>query len=221
MTGGIIKYMKIIDITMWMGDWVYPGDKPLKLEKPYSAFGEDKEFCYNFSTNSADGTHIQSPHYMLKNGKRINEFPIDYFRREAIVVDLYDTKGEFISGNELRNQLDKKDLNDKAVILRTGIMDQLLEGKKVKDKLMHPEDAQYLIDKGVKMIVADVTCLDAPLENDGNAPTTRLFCKHEVVLVKQACNLKAILKRYVIVEAYPLKIRGISGTPVRAIVIED
>ena len=213
--------MKIIDISMWMGDWVYPGDKPLKIGDPYSAFGEDKEFCYNFSTNSADGTHIQSPHYILKEGKKINEFPINYFRREAIVVDFYNLQEEFIPGHELRKQLDNESLNEKAVILRTGIMDQLLEGEDVKDKLMHPEDAQYLIDKGIKMVVADVTCLDAPLENDGEAPTTRLFCKHDVVLVKQTCNLRAISKRLVIVEAYPLKIRDISGTPVRAIVIED
>ena len=206
---------------MWMGDWVYPGDKPLQIGDPYSAFGKNKEFCYNFSTNSADGTHIQSPHYMLKDGKKINEFPIDYFRREAIVVDFYNLQEEFIPSNELRKQLNSENLNNKAVILRTGIMDQLLEGKNVKDKLMHPEDAQYLIDKGVKMIIADVTCLDTPLENKGNAPTTRLFCKHDVVLVKQACNLQAISKRYVIIEAYPLKIRGISGTPVRAIVIEN
>ncbi len=213
--------MKVIDITMWMGDWVYPGDKPLQIGDPYSAFGKDKEFCYNFSTTSADGTHIQSPHYFLKDGKKINEFPIDYFRREAVVVDLYNLQEKFISSNELRRQLEKENLKNKAVILRTGIMDQLLDSKGVKDKLMHPEDAQYLIDKGVKMIVADVTCLDAPLENSGDAPTTRLFCKHDVVLVKQACNLQAISKHYVIVEAYPLKIRGISGTPVRAVVIED
>ena len=206
---------------MWMGDWVYPGDKPLQIDNPYSAFGKDKEFCYNFSTNSADGTHIQSPHYFLKNGKKINEFPIDYFRREAVVVDFCNLQEEFIPGNELRKQLDKENLNNKAVILRTGIMDQLLEGKNVKDKQMHPEDAQYLINKGIRMIIADVTCLDAPLENNGDAPTTTLFCKHDVVLIKQACNLRAITKRYVIVEAYPLKIRGISGTPIRAVIIED
>lgn len=206
---------------MWMGDWVYPGDKPLKIGDPYSAFGKDKEFCYNFSTNSADGTHIQSPHYMLKDGKKINEFPINYFRREAVVVDLYNLEEKFIPSNELKKQLDREDLNNKAVILRTGIMDKLLDGKEAKDKLMYPKDAQYLINKGVKMVVTDVTCLDAPLENNGDAPTTRLFCKHDVVLVKQTSNLQAISKRYVIVEAYPLKIRGISGTPVRAIVIED
>jgi len=206
---------------MWMGDWIYPGDKPLQIGSPYSAFGKDKEFCYNFSTNSADGTHIQSPHYFLKDGKKINEFPINYFRREAIVVDFYNLQEKFIPSNELRRKLDSENLNNKAVILRTGIMDQLLDGKNAKDKLMHPEDAQYLIDKGIKMIIADVTCLDTPLENNGDAPTTTLFCKHDVVLVKQACNLQAISKRYVIIEAYPLKIRGISGTPVRAIVIED
>ena len=213
--------MKIIDITMWMGDWVYPGDKPLQVGSPYSALGEDKEFCYNFSTNSVDGTHIQSPHYMLKTGKKINDFPINYFRREAVVIDFYDLKEKFIPSNELRKQLGKENLNNKAVILRTGIMDQLLAGKKVQDKLMHPDDAQYLIDKGVKMVVADVTCLDAPLENNGVAPATRLFCEHDVVLVKQTCNLSAISKHSVIIEAYPLKIRGISGTPIRAIVIED
>lgn len=213
--------MKIIDITMWMGDWVYPGDRPLKIGDPYSAFGEDKEFCYDFSTNSADGTHIQSPHYMLKDGKRINEFPIDYFHRDAVVVDYYDLNERFIPNNDLRERLDKENLVNKAVILRTGIMDQLLSGKDVKDKLMHPQDAQYLVDKGVKMIVVDVTCLDSPLENNGEAPCTNLFCKNDVVLVKQVCNLHAISKKKVIVEAFPLKIRGISGTPVRAIVIEN
>ena len=206
---------------MWMGDWVYPGDKPLQIGNPYSALGKDKEFCYNFSTNSVDGTHVQWPHYILKNGKKINEFPVGYFRREAVVVDFYNLKEEFLPGDELRKQVDKENLSNKAIILRTGIMDQLLEGKNVKDKLMRPEEAQYLIDKGIKMVVADVTCLDAPLENEGNAPTTKFFCEHDVALVKQVCNLKAISKRHVVVEAYPLKIRSISGTPVRAIVIED
>jgi kynurenine formamidase len=213
--------MKIIDITMWMGEWVYPGDKPLQISEPYSALGEEKEFCYNFSTNSVDGTHIQAPHYMLKDGKRVNDFPVEYFHREAVVIDFYDLKDEFIPSDDLRKQLENEELTNKAVIIRTGVMDRLIKGEDIKDKLMHTQDARWLVDKGIKMIVADVTCLDAPLENDGNAPSTRIFCNNDVVLVKQVCNLQSISKHYVTVEAYPLKIHGISGTPVRAVVLEE
>jgi kynurenine formamidase len=212
---------KIIDVTMWMGSWTYPGDKPLKLVGPYSAIGEDKEFCYNFTTNSVDGTHIQAPHYMLKEGKKVNDFELTNFRRRAIVIDVEPGENRFMDSISLFKQFAGEDLADKAIILRCGVMDKLIEGEDVKDILMKPSDAQYLVDQGVKMIVADQTCLDDPTLNNGSCESTGIFCRHEVILVKQVCNLAAVTKKHVIVEAYPLKIKDISGTPCRAVVIEE
>lgn len=212
--------IRIIDITMWMGDWTYPGDKPFSLSKPYSAIGEGKQFCYNFCTNSVDGTQVQSPHYMLKEGKNVNDFDISCFRREAVVVDLTEITDDTIPGDLLRKELDKENLNGKAVIFHTGVMDALIKGQNLKDKLLLLLDAKYLIDKGIRMIVTDTTCLDNPLATNGVCETTRFCCENNIILVKQVCNLDKISKRYVIVEAYPLKIRGISGTPCRVVAIE-
>ncbi len=212
---------KVIDITMFMGDWTYPGDKPFSIGEPYSAFGPDKEFCYNFSTNSAEGTHIQGPHYFLKNGKKINEFPIEYFRREAVLVDLTDINDDTIPTHFLKEQLNGEKMVEKAVIFRTGIMGRLINGEKVKDKLLLDDGARFLIGKGVKMVVTDTTCLDDPIANNGDAPITKLLLENNIVLVKQVCNLSQISKKHVVVEAYPLKIRGISGTPCRAVVLEE
>ncbi|MBL7169436.1 MAG: cyclase family protein [Candidatus Aenigmarchaeota archaeon] len=215
-----MKKQKTIDITMWMGDFTYPGDEKFKIEGPYSAIGEEKEFCYKISTNSVDGTHIQAPHYMLKNGKKINDFDISYFRREAVLIDLQDIDGNEIPLELLKKELDKENLKNKAVIFRTGVMDKLINGKNGKDKLLPVSGVKYLIDKGVKMIITDTTCLDNPFVTDGVCHTTLLCCKNDVILVKQVCRLNKISKRNVIVEAYPLKIRGISGTPCRVVITE-
>jgi arylformamidase len=212
---------KIIDITMWMGSWTYPGDKPFSIQGPYSAIGEGKEFCYNFCTNSVDGTHIQAPHYMLKDGKRINDFDLSDFRRQAIVVDVKPGEGRFMDSQYFKDQLKGETLTDKALILRSGVMDKLIAGRKVQDILLSPTDAQDFMDQGVKMVVADQTCLDDPSLNDGVCEATGIFCRHDVVLVKQVCNLASITQKRVTIEAYPLKIKGISGTPCRAVVIES
>lgn len=214
-----MKNQKIIDITMWMGDWTYPGDKPFSIQGPYSAIGEEKEFCYEFSTNSVEGTHIQAPHYVLKNGKRINDFPISYFRRKAIIIDIQGND-KYISHKIVKNAISLK-TDETAVILRTEVMDKLVAGKEIKDPLLSIESAKFLKNNGIKMIVTDTTCLDDPLSNDGECPVTKFCCQNNIVLVKQVYNLKVITKRSVIVEAYPLKIKGISGTPCRAVVIEE
>lgn len=214
-----MKKQKIIDITMWMGDWTYPGDKPFSIRGPYSAIGEEKEFCYEFSTNSVEGTHIQAPHYVLKNGKKINDFPISYFRRKAIVIDI-NKDNEYISSQIIKNAINVK-TDETAVIFRTGVMDRLIDGENVKDPLLSIEVAKYIKEANIKMIVTDATCLDDPISNNGECPTTQFCCENEIVLVKQVCNLKSITQKSVIIEAYPLKIRGISGTPCRAIVTEE
>lgn len=214
-----MKTPKIIDITMWMGDWTYPGDKPFSIQGPYSAIGEEKEFCYEFSTNSVEGTHIQAPHYILKNGKSINEFPLSYFRRRAIIIDIA-YPSTLIPSSIIESTM--KDItNQDAVIFRTGVMDRLIDGENVKDPLLSLEDAQLLKKSGIKMIVTDTTCLDNPLSNNGDCPTTKFCCQNDIVLVKQVCNLKEISQKSVVVEAYPLKIKEISGTPCRAVVIEE
>ncbi len=210
---------KLIDITMWVGDWTYPGDKPFSIKGPYSALGEDKEFCYNFCTNSVEGTHIQAPHYILKEGKGINEFSISYFRRKALVVDV-DISMPYIDTQLIENEI-KQIKDETAIIFRTGIMDRLIKGEEVKDVLLKPEDARKLKNTGIKMIVIDTTCLDDPISNGGNCPTTKFCCENDIVLVKQTCNLHEISKKIVVVEAYPLKIKRISGTPCRAVVIEE
>lgn len=214
-----MKNQKIIDITMWMGDWTFPGDQPFSIQGPYSAIGEEKEFCYEFSTNSVEGTHIQAPHYVLKNGKKINDFPISYFRRKAIVIDVPETD-KYISDKNIKDAIKLK-IDETAVILRTGVMDKLIAGKEIKDPLLSIESAKIIKTAGIKMIITDTTCLDDPLSNNGECPVTKFCCKNNIVLVKQVCNLKAITRRSVIIEAYPLKIRGISGTPCRAVVIEE
>lgn len=211
---------KVIDITMVMGSWTFPGDRQLQLEGPYSAIGEEKEFCYNFGTNSVDGTHIQAPHYILKNGKTVDQFPIESFRKEAVLIDLTNNKGPFMDSGAIHKETEGCSLKGKAVIFRTGIMDKLIAGEDAKDLLLKMEDAQFLMDRGITMIVIDTTCLDDFVGSGGEAPVTRFFCEHDVLLVKQVCNLSAISKREVIVEAYPLKINGISGTPCRAVVLE-
>ena len=214
-----MKNQKIIDITMWMGDWTFPGDQPFSIQGPYSAIGEEKEFCYEFSTNSVEGTHIQAPHYVLKNGKKINDFPISYFRRKAIVIDVSEDD-KYISDKNIKDAINLK-TDEEAIIFSTGVMDKLIAGKEIKDPLLSIKSAKYIKDAGIKMIVTDTTCLDDPLSNNGECPVTKFCCENEIVLVKQVCNLNEITKRSVIVEAYPLKIKGISGTPCRAVVIEE
>ena len=216
-----MKY-KVTDISIWMDEFKFPGNPKLNISGPHNRVsGKNPEFVYDIELCSQSGTHIQGPHYFDGNGAKIDEFEIEDFCGDAYIVDVI-KRGEDVTKEDLEEQISEIDLKGKIVIFRTGHMDELIK-KKIIENNKRPglslEAAKYLCeDKKVKMIAIDSIGLESRITE--NYEVNVYLCSKNILILECINNLYDIKNKEIILEAFPLKIRGIEGTPCRAIIKE-
>lgn len=78
--------MKIIDLSMliYNGMPVYPGDPKVEIKQVHS-LEKQGWVLRKLSFGSHTGTHLNVPSHMLKNGKTLNDLPLDNFYGPTIV----------------------------------------------------------------------------------------------------------------------------------------
>ena len=77
------------------------------------------------------------------------------------------------------------------------------------------ETALWLVEQGIALFGTDLIGIDHP--DDWRWTTHQAFLKHGVPMVQQLCNLGALQGKAFYFAALPLKIRGSTGGPVRAV----
>jgi kynurenine formamidase len=188
------------------------------------AYGFQSEaiFC-----NSHAGTHVDAPFHFLKDGQPIDELPLDRFFGTAVVYDLsHLAPRSHISAAELR-QCAEQGAPPQAgdiVLLRTGIDVKLGRPEYLTEYAgLSEEGATYLADRGVKGVGTDAAGIDAP--DAVTCPAHHVLLPRGIVVFENLANLERLLQvaagqrfRFY---ALPLKIRGASGSPVRAMAVLD
>lgn len=214
---------KLIDISMWIDEFVFPGDEPVHVEGPINVLtGRNPEFVYHLGVPTQAGTHVQGPHYFLRDGATIDAVPLERFEGRAHVLDIT-KRGEDTTDDHLRRLLRDRRLHGEIAMLRTGHMDELAAGAAL-DPARRPglslEAARYLVEEqGVSMIAIDSIGVESrtTLDYDVNV----YLCRNEVLILEGLVNLRHITASRVWLEAFPLKIRGVEGTPCRAVARQE
>jgi arylformamidase len=210
----------LIDISQWMGDSWFPGNPEFEIRGPFNRVpGSNPEFVYDLVMCSQTGTHIQGPHYFLESGERIHEFPLDCFEGLAFVVDI-EKRGCDTTRADLIEKLGDLQLEGKILILRSGNMEEIIAAAAI-DPSRRPglsfDAARYLAEEQkIKMIAIDSIGVES--RESKNFEINKYLCERGVLLLEGVVNLTSITAKEVFLEAFPLKIRGIEGTPCRAIV---
>ncbi len=211
---------ELVDVTMSMEDFLFPGDQPLTLDGPHNFLsGSNPEYIYTITMESQSGTHIQGPHYFLADGARIDAFPMHRFEGSAHIIDVV-KRGVDTTADELRQLLDHVDIAGRVLVLRTGHMAELIAGTALESSTrpgLSLDAARYLVeDKGISMIAIDSVGVESRVTS--NYEVNVYLCEHEVLILECLVNLESIVGDDLWLEAFPLKIRGVEGTPCRAIV---
>lgn len=213
---------KIIDLSIWMDSFTFPGNPPWKINGPFNRVtGSNSEYVYDFELCTQSGTHIQGPHYFNEHGKKINDFPLNRFEGSAHIIDV-EKRGDDVTRSDLEKLLANIELEGRILILRTGHMDELIREKKI-DPLRRPgislDAAKYLCDeKKINMIAIDSIGLES--RTSKNYEVNTYLCSKGKLILECITNLHEIKSKNVFVEAFPLRIKGVEGTPCRAIAKE-
>lgn len=218
--------MEIIDLTMMIDEQtpVFPDD-PKQEIKQTSTIEKNGWNEKRISFNSHFSTHIDAPFHMLKEGKKLTDYPMNKFIGEGIVIDAKNNSElslECMKDNNLKSYLNKFKKNklglddvkqDDIVFFCTG------HTKKAGSKEFFENNptiskslAQKLVDKKVKIIGLDSFSPDnAPFE------IHKLFFKHDILIVENLVNLDKLIGKRFQCFILPLKIKDADGAPCRVI----
>lgn len=210
----------LYDVTMWMDDFVFPGDRPVSVVGPLNVLsGDNPEHIYDVAVSTQAGTHVQGPHYFLPEGARVNDLPLHRFEGRAQLVDLT-KRGEDTTADDLAAVLAGRDLEGGVLVLRTGHMDELVAGAPLSAESrpgLSLDAARYLVeDKGIAMVAIDSVGVES--RESRNYEVNVYLCQHSVVILEGLVNLHQVRGDDLWLEAFPLKLRGVEGTPCRAVI---
>ncbi len=193
--------MKIIDISQEVLSCnVYPGDPASKAEKLLCM---EQGECYNlsaFSMCAHNGTHIDAPSHFIKDGKNIDDIPL-----ESMVGYCYVIKHDGdMNADEAAAAIEKAKI--------TGAGERLLISGNVT---VTEEAAEVFAKFGLKL-----------LGNEGQTvgPENAPLRVHQILLGANIVLLEGIVLSDVaegkyFLSAAPLNIKGFEGSPCRAYLI--
>lgn len=174
-------------------------------------------------------THMDSPLHFIKGGKAIDEIPLEMTMGEASVVDLsYIGENEGITPEDLETNGGHIEEDD-FVLLRTDWPDKMWGGVEFWSKAPYltEDGARWLAQKKPKAVGCDFPQDYVIRELGKREPEIDEFVVHHILLsrgilnIEYLTNLKSIKRKRVRFLAVPLKLKGVEGSPVRAVAIED
>jgi kynurenine formamidase len=171
---------------------------------------------------SHTGTHVDAPFHMEPAGKTIDRVPLDRFFAPAHVLDLHlvPSRGR-IGPAELRaarSRLGRRVSKGDAVLVRTG-----WERKRgtpaylTENPGLTTAGGRLLAGWGVSLVGIDAPNVDV-------AGDTRYGAHHALLaegipVLENVANLAAVGTRPFTLAAFPLRLRGASGSPVRLVAL--
>jgi arylformamidase len=170
--------------------------------------------------SSHSGTHIDAPFHFIKKGLKIDKIPLKRLVTDAVLcrikkgADKAVTKQDII---EFENKHGKLQPNS-TLIFATGWHKNLLKKYYfTKNPGLSISAAKYLVKKKISLVGIDSPSIDLGLDS-------RFLAHHQLLdngtlILENLCNLEKILGVHFKLVVLPLKLKGATGSPVRAIAL--
>lgn len=197
--------MKIYDISQEVfGCLVYPGD-PTPKKSMLKSMKEGEVYNLTaFSMCAHNGTHIDAPFHFIKDGKTVDEIPLEAFVGAAYIAEHCGT----VDAEDAAKMLEmarKRDLEAAKRILIKG------------DVEVSAEAARVFVESGTLLLGNEPQTIgpqDEPME------VHLILLKAGVVLLEGIC-LANVSEGVYFLNAAPLNLSGADGSPCRAVLIAN
>lgn len=209
---------------------VWPSFPPLDLERE-SLAARDGFTMERVEMRTHTATHVDSPRHFIPEGRTLDEFPLDKFMGEGVVLDLTDVGNAASITVEDIQQYEDEIRDGDIVMLNTG-WDQY-HGHTDEWYFEFPhltgDAAQYLVDLGASVVGIDTQSVGGWYDSvPAHEPTTDIhpadshlpLLENDVLSLEELCNLDAVRDGVATRRAYflfpPLNFQNTSGSSVRA-----
>ena len=211
--------MKLLDLTLTVSENIptFPGS-------PQPSFVQDKNIKndgYNSELlflSSHTGTHLDAPYHFQEKGEKIHEISLKRLVSSAILVKSRKKGDQLITKTDIQKFEKKhgKILSGSSVVFWTGWQKMIKNTSYfVRNPGLSTAAAKYLVSKKINLIGTDSPSID--LGKDKRFPVHHIFSKNNVLIVENLTNLEKIRSSKFHFVVLPLKLKGATGSPVRAI----
>tara|TARA_A100001015_G_C15005396_1_gene720411 strand:+ start:1207 stop:1821 length:615 start_codon:yes stop_codon:yes gene_type:complete len=189
----------------------YPSDPPIEI-LPEKQIVPDNSLVHSFKMGTHTGTHLDAPAHILKNGKTIDQIPLDQYQGLLIKVDL----SSFPLIKEINIKYDGIILNCK--------WDQYFKNPQKfysPDRPIIPlELINFLVKRKIKIFGCDLPSVDK--SGDKIKPIHNALLKNNVIIYESLNNLSKLpnLKIFQFY-GFPLPFEKFDGSPTRAVAFID
>jgi kynurenine formamidase len=206
------NYTNIIDLSRKLNNatTVYPGTlKPAITDSntiEVDGFAEKElHICSHF------GTHIDAPSHIIKEGKNLDDFPLDKYIGKALLIDVQNQPSIEIDTLQKINNIADLDF----LIFRTG-WEKYWHDKKYFQgfPVLSIEAARFIA--GSKMKGIGIDAISPDHVGDENMEIHKILLGSDVLIVENLCNLNELPAKAFNFQCLPLKIEHADGSPVRA-----
>jgi len=192
--------MKIFDISRSLQDAPpYPGSDPAQITA-ISAIADGALYNESLITASSHlGTHADAFSHFLPDGAAIDAMPLENYCGACRVISV--EAEELIRAEQLKGRFG----GVARIVLRTG------------GAFLCEQAASYIAACGVKLLVTDALSV-GPADNE--AEVHAILMRGGVAIVENA-DLSAVPDGDYLIFAFPVKIAGCDGAPVRAVLLQS
>jgi len=215
--------MKIVDLTLEISsDMItFPG-YPMPTFIKWSNFeiqGYVSEIVF-LSTHT--GTHMDAPFHFSPNGQTIDQVEIDrYVCKNTLLLKIQKDSNQMITSHDIisnsRYEIKEKD----TVVFSTGWEKRIKE----KDNYINnnpglsKDAAEYLVERKVNAVAIDCPSID--IGTGSGLIVHKTLLSNQILVIENLCNLYRFNNQKFTLLITPLKFVGASGSPIRAIGIEE
>ena len=116
---------------------VYGGTNPPVKVEPMPTFPKTRAPNFYLQMSTDCFTHIESEAHFYKDGRKINQVPLDWFINDGVVIDMMHKKaGEGVSAADLEKAKPPVRPGD-TIIIRTGWTDKCFGTREFWEKMIY------------------------------------------------------------------------------------
>jgi len=175
-----------------------------------------------FMMSDHGGTHMDAPFHFFKEGKTVDQISLEATMGNAHRIDVsFKDPSEPVTREMVEKVVEEKGLNIKEgdiVLFRCWSGEWNGEG--FHDcKSLAPSVGQWVVEHKLKAIGLDLP--NADINENMQRDVHLQLLGREILIIENVVNLDKLIKDSFYFMATPLNLKGLTGSPVRAIAIEE
>ena len=168
------------------------------------------------------GTHLDAPFHFVEDGKTIDEVDLDTTFGEAVLIDISAKPVEQpITVDILKKRLKEtgEDIKKGDIVIIRAWPGEWNEPGFHQAAGLDEEAAKWLSSKGIKSVGLDLA--NADTTSDMRRPAHMELLGKDIGIMENIANLDQLSKTRFFFMGIPLKVKGLTGSPIRAVAVEE